>query len=81
MSNIELFIEHLKQDKVIEAYAIIKEELSQRSRKITESINISVAESFNMKHIVEEKEDDDEEENLSEEEKEAKKAKEASDKE
>lgn len=79
MSKIKEFMEHLKADNIIEAFQIVKEELSERSRLVTEEINLSSAEKYNMTRIVESK-NDDEEENETEEEKEARRAKEEEEK-
>lgn len=58
------FIDQLKQQNLLEAIEVIKEELASRARKTVEEVNFTVAESFKMSRIVEadeEEEDDDEE--------------------
>lgn len=60
------FIDQLKQQNLLEAIEVIKEELASRARKTVEDVNFTVAESFKMSRIVEaddeEEEDEDEEE-------------------
>ncbi len=60
--SIEKFVEALKQDDVLTAYTIIKEELSSRARVVTEQTQFEVAESFKMTRIVEKKDEDEQEE-------------------
>ena len=54
------FIDQLKQQNLLEAIEVIKEELASRARKTVEDVNFTVAESFKMSRIVEA--DDEEEE-------------------
>lgn len=83
MSAIEKFVEALKKDDVIGAFAIVKEECSNRARVVTEQTQMSVAESFKMTPIQEKEEEEEKSENEEEnkeetdEEKEKKKADEA----
>lgn len=84
MSKIKSFMDFLKEDNVLEAFQVIKDELSERARSLTEASNLEVAKQFKLKPIVEKDDKDDDEkdeddENLSDEEKEAKAAKKAED--
>lgn len=56
------FIDQLKQQNLLEAIEVIKEELASRARNAVEEVNFTVAESFKMSRIVEADEEDEDDE-------------------
>lgn len=78
--SLQKFIDELKADNIVEAYQIIKNDLTARAESLKESKRFEVAEKFKLTRVTESEKKDDEE-NMSDEEKEAAAAKEKEEKE